>query len=75
MKNYHFVYSKRVAEFLTSKGLQHICVAIEPKNQRMFSLFEVTDTLQELLNQYKQINQQSNRRVNNGTNKEEKALR
>lgn len=61
MKDFHFVYSKRVAEFLHSRGIQHICVAIEPKNNRMFSLFQVTEQLQEALAQYKQINQESNR--------------
>ncbi|WP_169823946.1 DUF5659 domain-containing protein [Bacillus marinisedimentorum] len=54
MKNYFFCYSKRVSDFLASKGIQFITVAIEPKTKKMFSLYEINEELQKALDQYKQ---------------------
>ncbi|MFV2046877.1 hypothetical protein CJ195_21855 [Bacillus sp. UMB0899] len=55
-KNFFFCYNKAVSDFLKDKGVQFITVAIEPKSQKMFSLYQVDDNLQQALNEYKQQN-------------------
>ncbi|KZZ85643.1 hypothetical protein [Bacillus sp. SJS] len=52
--NFHFVYNKNVSDFLKSKGINFICVAIEPKSQKMFSLYYINSELQQALEEYKQ---------------------
>ncbi|APH05854.1 hypothetical protein [Bacillus weihaiensis] len=54
--DFFFVYNKRVSDFLKTKGINFICVAIEPKSQKMFSLYYINDDLQKALAEYKQLN-------------------
>lgn len=54
-KDFHFVYNKNVSDFLKSKEIEFICVAIEPKSKKMFSLYQVDEKLQQALKEYKQI--------------------
>lgn len=53
--DFFFVYNKRVSDFLKTKGIDFICVAIEPKSQKMFSLYHINDELQQALSEYKQL--------------------
>ncbi|WP_449355590.1 DUF5659 domain-containing protein [Virgibacillus natechei] len=50
--NYHFVYNKRVSDFLTKEGIKFITVAKDLKTNRVFSLYEVTSELQRALDKY-----------------------
>ncbi|QNG59433.1 hypothetical protein H4O14_16775 [Bacillus sp. PAMC26568] len=52
--DFFFVYNKKVSDFLKSKGIQYICVAIEPKSGKLFSLYFINDQLQAALAEYKQ---------------------
>jgi hypothetical protein len=54
-KDFHFVYNKNVSDFLKSKGINFICVAIEPKSGKMFSLYQVNSTFQSALDEYKAL--------------------
>jgi hypothetical protein len=53
MEQYFFCYNKRVSDYLTSKGIKFITVAIDPKTKKMYSLYKQTDTLDSLLKEYK----------------------
>lgn len=55
MNGYHFVYNKRVSDFLKTKGIYYITVARDVKTNKIFSLFEVTPELQQALDEYKSI--------------------
>lgn len=50
---FFFCYSKRVSEFLSSKGIPHVTVAIEPGTRRHFTLYVQNDLLSTTLNEYK----------------------
>lgn len=54
-KDFHFVYNKKVSDFLKSKNIDFICVAIEPKSKKMFSLYHKNYELQQALEEYKQL--------------------
>ncbi|MGG3845576.1 hypothetical protein [Aeribacillus composti] len=55
-RNYFFCYNKNVSDFLKSKGIEFITVAIHPKTKKMFSLYKIDDILQKALNEYKEKN-------------------
>lgn len=57
-RNYFFCYNKKVSDFLKSKGIEYITVAIEPKSQRFFSLYYIDDKLKKSLQEYKEYKQQ-----------------
>ncbi|MED4374314.1 hypothetical protein P9274_01020 [Schinkia azotoformans] len=54
MKNYFFCYNKRLSDFLSSKNINYICVAKEPKTGKLFSLYCIDSTLQQAIDEYKQ---------------------
>jgi len=53
---YFYCYNKSVSDFLVSNGLKFITVAREPKSNKLFSLYEQSPKLKELLVQYKSNN-------------------
>ena len=53
-RNYFFCYNKKVSDFLKSKGIEYITVAIEPKSKRFFSLYYIDDKLKKSLQEYKE---------------------
>ena len=56
MKVEHFFcYSKKVSDYLHSKGIPLVTVATDPKTKRTFSLYVIDDKLQEALDQYNSI--------------------
>lgn len=54
MKNYFFCYNKKLSDFLTTKGIQFITVAKEPKSGKLFSLYFIDTKLQQAIEEYKQ---------------------
>lgn len=52
--NFFFCYNKRVSDFMYSKGIHYITVAMDIKSQKVFSLFEITPEFQQAMNEYKQ---------------------
>jgi hypothetical protein len=53
-ERFMFVYSNRLARFLTKDcGIEAITTAINPTSGRSFTLFERTDTLSEALEAYR----------------------
>ena len=53
---YFFCYNKRVSDYLRTKQLNFITVAIDPKSNKMYSMYEITPELQKALDEYKSIN-------------------
>ncbi|MBB6445625.1 DUF5659 domain-containing protein [Bacillus benzoevorans] len=53
MKNYFFCYNKKVSDFLKTKGIYYITVAQDVKTLKIFSLFEITPSFQQALEEYK----------------------
>lgn len=53
MKNYFFCYNKTVSDFMRTKGIHHITVAMDVKTKKIFSLFEITNEFQQALDEYK----------------------
>lgn len=53
---YFFCYNKRVSDYLRTKQLNFITVAIDPKSNKMYSMYEITPELQIALDEYKSIN-------------------
>lgn len=53
---YFFCYNKRVSDYLRTKQLNFITVAIDPKTNKMYSMYEITPELQIALDEYKSIN-------------------
>ncbi|RFU70323.1 hypothetical protein D0469_06910 [Peribacillus saganii] len=50
---FFYCYNKHVSDFLTSQGVNYIHIAMEPKSQKLYSLYHITDQLQESLKLYK----------------------
>ncbi|ODG93720.1 hypothetical protein BED47_00690 [Gottfriedia luciferensis] len=50
---YFFCHNKKVSDFIKSKGIDYITVAIDPKTRILFSLYEITLELKEVLDEYK----------------------
>jgi len=56
MKNYFFCYNKKVSDFLYTKNIRHITVAMDIKTNKIFSLFEITPEFQNAMTEYKKLN-------------------
>jgi len=54
--NYFFCYNQKVSQFLKSKGVYFITIAKDMNTNKIFSLYEINDQLQNALDEYKQIN-------------------
>lgn len=57
-EGYFFCYNKIVSDFLYRKGIKFITIAIDKKTNREFSLFKVTEELQQALEERKSIKQE-----------------
>lgn len=57
-REYFYCYNIAVSRYLESKGIKYITVAREPKSNKLFSLYEQTQELTDLLREYK-FNKQS----------------
>lgn len=55
-KKYYKCYSKPLSKFLLHKGITYIVVAIEPTNNKLYSLYECDDQLSKALTEYGQLN-------------------
>nr|WP_259544961.1 hypothetical protein [Heyndrickxia oleronia] len=53
-KPYFFCYNKQLSDFLKSRKIKFITVAIDPNTRKWFSLYEVTPLLQKALDEYKE---------------------
>lgn len=53
MSKYFYCYNKAVSDFLNSKGIKYITVAINPMDKRMYSMYEKTSHLDMALKEYK----------------------
>jgi hypothetical protein len=53
---YFYCYNINVSNYLTSKGIKYITVAREPKSNKLFSLYKITNGLQQAMQEYKQLN-------------------
>lgn len=51
--NYFFCYNKTVSDFMYSKGVHYITVAMDVRSQKIFSLFEVTPEFQSAMEEYR----------------------
>ncbi|WP_299831156.1 hypothetical protein [uncultured Metabacillus sp.] len=54
--NYFFCYNQKVSQFLKSRNVFFITVARDMNTGKIFSLYEVNESLQKALDEYKQIN-------------------
>lgn len=54
-RDYFFCYNKTVADFMYTRGVHYITVAMDVKSQKVFSLFEVTSKFQAALEEYKSL--------------------
>ena len=52
--DFFFCYNKKLSDFITTKGIQFICVAKEPKSGKLFSLYFIDSQLQQAIDEYKQ---------------------
>ncbi|AZV43679.1 hypothetical protein BAOM_3070 [Peribacillus asahii] len=52
-KNFFFCYSKYVSTYLVNKGFKPITTAREMKENKVFTLYEITPDLQAALTEYK----------------------
>lgn len=50
---FFYCYQKHVSDYLTSKGVNFIHIAMEPKSQKLYSLYYINQELQDALKQYK----------------------
>lgn len=50
---YFFCYNKSVSDFLKSKDIQLITIAQDLKTKKVFSLYQIDETLQAALDEYK----------------------
>lgn len=50
---FFYCYNRKVSEFLKSKGISYIHVAMEPKSRKLYSLYYINNELQSALNEYK----------------------
>ena len=55
MSEYFFCYNKRVSDYLNKKGVKYITVALDPKTNKMFSLYKADEKFQEAFDEYKMI--------------------
>lgn len=53
MRDYFFCYDKLLMKYLRSNGHKYITKAINPNTKNMFALFEVSDELNEAIQNYK----------------------
>lgn len=51
--SYFYCYNINVSKYLTSKGIEYITIAKEPKSNKLFSLYKQTKELQQALKEYK----------------------
>ncbi|MCM3394834.1 MULTISPECIES: hypothetical protein [Cytobacillus] len=51
--DFFYCYNKHVSDYLTEHGIPFIHIGMEPKSQRLYSLYYINDQLQTVLNQYK----------------------
>ena len=49
---YFYCYDQRFAKYLKSKGFDYITLAKSRHTDKLFSLWEITDKFQEVLNAY-----------------------
>lgn len=54
MNNFFFCYSKSLADYLISNNFEPITVAMNPKNNKLFSLFIRNDSFNQMLTEYNQ---------------------
>lgn len=55
MDKYFYCYNINVSKYLSSKNIKYITVAREPKSNRLYSQYKVTDELSEALIEYKRL--------------------
>jgi hypothetical protein len=51
--SFFYCYNKRLSDFLGTKGIKYILVAIEPKSGKLFSQYLINSELQTALDEYK----------------------
>lgn len=53
MKDYFFCYTKSLSDHLKARGFRYITVADNPRNNKRFSLWEITPELSDAIEEYK----------------------
>lgn len=51
--DYFYCYNVNLSRFLTSKGIDYIMIAREPKSNKLFSQYPQTEELSKAINEYK----------------------
>lgn len=54
-KDFFFCYSKKLSKFLAYKEIKYITRAINPVTKTMFSMYVKSNTLQNALDEYKEL--------------------
>jgi hypothetical protein len=54
-KDFFFVYNKNLGSFLKERGHEVITIAQDLKTKKVFSLFQITTSLQTSLEEYKAL--------------------
>ncbi|MCP3738793.1 hypothetical protein [Rossellomorea sp. BNER] len=54
--SFFYCYNKRLSDFISTKGVQYIHVAQEPKSGKLYSLYLINEELQSAIDEYKQFN-------------------
>ncbi|OLN22909.1 hypothetical protein BTO30_07125 [Domibacillus antri] len=57
-KDFFFFYNYKLSAFLKYKGISYITKAINPQNNKMFTMYPKTDELQSAINEYKAAKQE-----------------
>lgn len=52
-QEYFFCYTRSLSDHLVTRGFKYITVAQNPKSQKLFSLFPITDELHEAIKEFK----------------------
>jgi hypothetical protein len=52
--SFFYCYNKKLSDFLSTKNIRYITVAIEPKSGKLYSQYLITDELQAGIKEYKQ---------------------
>jgi hypothetical protein len=55
MSKYFFCYNSDLGKYLKSKGLNYVTRAKHYKSNKEFSLFEVTDTLEQYIKEFNKM--------------------
>lgn len=51
--DYFFCYNKHISDYLFTKNVKYITVAMDVKTQRIFSLYQITPEFQKALAEFK----------------------